>query len=175
MQASQPRRWHAPERLPPQALRLLPLALILLPILASLAGCTNIYYIATQTVATPTISPAGGTFSAPQTVTLTDATPAASIFYTIDGTTPTPASLPYTAAFTLSQSTTVKAIATASGYTNSAIAAATFLIAIPQAATPTFTPPAGTYTTTQSVVISDTTPSASIGKNILDAPSRLLS
>jgi hypothetical protein len=69
--------------------------------------------------ATPVISPATGTFTSPQAVTITDATSNSSIFYTIDGSQPTPASKPYTNSFTLSSTTTVKAIATASGFTQS--------------------------------------------------------
>ncbi|MDP2172625.1 MAG: chitobiase/beta-hexosaminidase C-terminal domain-containing protein, partial [Candidatus Cloacimonadaceae bacterium] len=49
-----------------------------------------------------------------------------SIFYTTNGTTPTPASTPYTAPFTISQTTTVKAIATAPGHNNSNIATGTY-------------------------------------------------
>jgi hypothetical protein len=72
--------------------------------------------------ATPAISPATGTYSAPQTVTITDATSGASIFYTVDGSQPTTSSTPYGGAFVVNASTTVKAIATAAGFTQSATA-----------------------------------------------------
>jgi hypothetical protein len=44
--------------------------------------------ILAQTAA-PVISPASGTYSAAQTITITDATPGATIYYTLDGSTPT--------------------------------------------------------------------------------------
>ena len=58
-------------------------------------------------------------------------------------------------------SETLKAIAVASGYTNSAVASAAYTIAsaLP---TPTFSPAAGTYTGAQSVTISDATSGATI-------------
>ncbi|HEY1469183.1 MAG TPA: chitobiase/beta-hexosaminidase C-terminal domain-containing protein [Candidatus Acidoferrum sp.] len=45
--------------------------------------------------ATPTLLPAGGTFSAAQSVTISDTTASATIYYTTDGTTPTASSLVY--------------------------------------------------------------------------------
>lgn len=56
-------------------------------------------------VATPQISCANNM------VTITCATEGASIYYTIDGTDPTASSTPYSAAFAITQNTTVKAIA----------------------------------------------------------------
>src|SRR5262249_39814835 len=68
---------------------------------------------------TPVISPVTGTYTSSQTVTITDSTPGASIFYTTDGSQPTTSSTLYTNSFTLNTTTTVKAIATASGFTQS--------------------------------------------------------
>lgn len=62
-------------------------------------------------VATPEITPATGTFTSDQEVTITCATEGAKIYYTTDGTDPTAQSTEYTAAFTVSETTTVKAIA----------------------------------------------------------------
>jgi hypothetical protein len=82
----------------------------------------------TPQAATPTFSVASGTYSSPQTVTIFDATPGATIYYTTDGTTPTTSSKQYTVPLTVSSTETVEAIATASGYTTSAVATATYTI-----------------------------------------------
>src|SRR2546430_12551242 len=72
--------------------------------------------------ATPALSPGGGTFTSSVTVTLTDSTPGATIYYTTDGSTPTTASAAYTGPITVTTTQTIKAIAVASGYTTSAVA-----------------------------------------------------
>lgn len=87
----------------------------------------------TPTAATPTISPAAGTYSAAQTITLASGTSGASIFYTLDGSTPTSGSTAYSAPFSLSSGATVKAIATKSGLSNSGVLAATYVINTPPA------------------------------------------
>ncbi len=79
-------------------------------------------------VATPTITPAGGTFTASASVTLSTATAGATIRYTLDGSDPTAASAAYTQPLTLSSSATVKARAFMSGMTDSAVAGAAFTI-----------------------------------------------
>ena len=79
------------------------------------------------TVATPTFSPAGGTYSVAQTVTITTTTSGATIYYTTDGIIPTTNSTHYTAAITVNTTTTIKAIAVKDGV-SSAVATATFTI-----------------------------------------------
>ena len=59
------------------------------------------------------------------TLSLTSSTPNATIYYTTDGTTPTTNSTKYTGPITLTQNCTVKAIAVAEGYENSAVASYT--------------------------------------------------
>lgn len=120
------------------------------------------YTINLAAAGTPTFSVTAGTYTSAQTVALADETSGAKIYYTIDGTTPTTSSTAYSAAISVATTTTIKAIATASGYTTSAVASATYTINIPTVATPTFTPAAGTYTTVQSVSIADTTSGAKI-------------
>ncbi|MEW2521640.1 chitobiase/beta-hexosaminidase C-terminal domain-containing protein [Actinacidiphila alni] len=88
------------------------------------------------TVATPSFSPAGGTFSSAQTVTISDATSGASIRYTLDGSAPTASSTLYSAPLTISSSTTVKAIGIKSGSANSAVATASYTIGTTQASCP---------------------------------------
>jgi len=116
-----------------------------------------------QNAATPTFSPAGGTYSAAQTVTLSDSTTGAAIYYTTDGSTPTNTSTPYSKPFTVSATTTVNAIAAdPPNYLNSTVATATYTINLPVAATPAFSPAPGTFTSVQSVTLSDSTTGAAI-------------
>ncbi len=126
-------------------------------------GQVDVYGIlgGTQQAPAPVISPAGGTFNGSQQVTLTDTVSGATIYYTTDGSTPTTASTKYTAPFQLTTDTTVQAIASASGYLQSAVSTATYTFNT-QTAMPQFSPAAGSYTTTQSVAISDSTSGAVI-------------
>lgn len=126
------------------------------------SGVVSAAYVIEVPAATPTFSPAAGTYTSVQTVSILDSTPSASIFYTINGTTPTPSSTPYTGPITVSSTTTIKAIVTAPGFLNSAVGTAVYTLTLPPAATPTFAPPAGIYTSIQSVVITSATPSALI-------------
>ncbi len=114
--------------------------------------------------ATPSFSPPPGTYVTAQSVTISDTTPASAIFYTTDGTTPTTASTQFTGPIMVASTETIEAIAVANGFSDSAVATATYTIgtAPSPAATPTFSPPAGTYTSAQMVTISDTTPGATI-------------
>jgi len=115
-----------------------------------------------QVTATPVFSPSGGPHLAPRSVTITCATAGATIHYTIDGSPPTVESAVYSSPITLMVTTTLKAIAVSPGLGDSAVAEAWFDISLPAVAIPTFTPPAGTYTAGQSVVIATTTESATI-------------
>ena len=81
--------------------------------------------------AAPTFSPAAGTYSSAQNVTLSTSTEGATIHYTTDGAEPTTNSSVYNSAITVSQTTTIKAIAVAEGYNNSAVASATYTITQP--------------------------------------------
>ncbi|MWC30984.1 hypothetical protein GON22_23115 [Paenibacillus sp. MMS18-CY102] len=80
-------------------------------------------------VAQPVITPATGTFTGTQNVTITDATAGATIRYTTDGSTPTATTgTVYAGAFTVSATTTVKAIAVKSGMTDSTVATSVITI-----------------------------------------------
>jgi hypothetical protein len=79
--------------------------------------------------AVPTMSLASGTYNAMATVTITAATPGATIYYTTNGLTPTTASRVYTGPITVSSTTTIEAIASAKGYRASAVGSATYTIA----------------------------------------------
>ena len=63
------------------------------------------------TVATPEFTPDGGTYYTPQTVSISCATPGATILYTIDGSEPATNGLVYSTPLNISTNTTVKAIA----------------------------------------------------------------
>jgi hypothetical protein len=79
--------------------------------------------------AAPVFKPAAGAYSKAQTVTLSDTTPATTFYYTTNGAAPTTASTRYTSAgIAVSATETVKAIAVAAGYTQSATATATYTI-----------------------------------------------
>ena len=116
-----------------------------------------------QTAATPVISPTTGTFTSPQTVTITDATSGSAIFYTVDGSQPTTSSTQYTAAFPVNTTTTVKAIATAPNFLQSATATSVITINAPsQTSTPLISPVTGTYSSPQTVNITDATSGSTI-------------
>ena len=70
-------------------------------------------------VATPVISPSEEIFNGTVEVSMSTTTSEASIYYTTDGSDPTTSSIPYGSPFTLSTTTTVKAIAVKNGMANS--------------------------------------------------------
>jgi unsaturated rhamnogalacturonyl hydrolase len=116
-------------------------------------------------VATPTFNPSGGSFSSPQNVTISTTTGGASIRYTTDGSTPSEtAGTIYSGPVSISSTTTLKAMAYESGFTDSAVTSATYTIGSSggTVATPVFSPGGGTYSSAQTVTISTTTGGASI-------------
>ncbi len=126
-------------------------------------GQVDVYGLlnAQQQAPAPVISPSGGTYNGAQQVTITDTVSGASIYYTTDGSTPTTGSTKYSGPFQLSTDATVQAIASASGYLQSAVTTASYNFNT-QTSLPTFSPAAGSYTTTQTVTISDSTSGATI-------------
>ena len=64
-----------------------------------------------EVIAKPLITPSTGTYAEAQSVTITCETSGATIYYTTDGNDPTAESTAYTAAFDVTETTTVKAIA----------------------------------------------------------------
>ncbi|MGA3090140.1 MAG: FG-GAP-like repeat-containing protein [Terriglobales bacterium] len=83
----------------------------------------------TVPAATPKFSPAAGTYSLPQSVTITDSTPGAMIYYSTNGMPPLPIfPFQYTGPVTVSASETIQAIAVAAGYPQSAVGSATYNI-----------------------------------------------
>ncbi|MGA3007114.1 MAG: chitobiase/beta-hexosaminidase C-terminal domain-containing protein, partial [Opitutaceae bacterium] len=121
--------------------------------------------------ATPTFSPPAGTYTSGQMVTISSANGYTTIVYTTDGSTPTESNGLASNGQTLQNgqsifiggstgNITLKAIAIGYGQPDSAVAIGVYDILPP--ATPTFSPPAGTYSSAQSVTIGSTTNDAVI-------------
>ena len=104
--------------------------------------------VPSNTVATPEISPVGGEVTEPVEVEITCATVGATIYYTLDGTTPTASSTEYTESFTVTATTTVKAIAIKEDMDDSEVATVTYTFVLPTVATPEFSPIGGNVTET---------------------------
>lgn len=90
----------------------------------------------TESVATPTFTPAEGTYTSSQNVTISTATDGATVYYTTDGTEPTTSSSIYSSPINVSQTTTIKAIAVKDGMDDSEVAEASYVIKSDAAALP---------------------------------------
>lgn len=84
----------------------------------------------TPQAATPQFSVAPGVYSGTQTISITDSTPGATIYYSADGYYPNTSSsnMQYSTPSTVSNSQIVTAIAVAPGYSNSALAVGRYII-----------------------------------------------
>jgi hypothetical protein len=107
------------------------------------------------TAPTVTASPAAGTYTSAQSVTLS-ANETATIYYTTNGTTPTTASTVYSGPISISATTTLQFIGKDSAGNTSTPVAATYTINLPADTTaPVLTiTPAATFTDTQTVTMS---------------------
>jgi Chitobiase/beta-hexosaminidase C-terminal domain len=120
-------------------------------------------YIDGGPVATPVFSPPPGTYEMPTDVTVTCATPGATIRFTLNMSEPTESS-PIVAnggTVHITGSRWLKAKAFKSGMTPSATMAGTYIDGSP-VATPVFSPPPGTYEMPMNVTVSCATPGATI-------------
>ena len=108
----------------------------------------------TLQVAAVTVSPAAGTYSSAPSVTLSTTSPGAAIYYTLDGSTPTTSSTPYTGPFPVSTTTTVQSLGARTGWTCSGVTSATYTMNFGTLSAPTASPAAGTYVTSVSVSLS---------------------
>ncbi len=129
--------------------------------------------------AAPVFSVASGQYSTIQTVSISDSTDGAVIYYAIGGSDINPTVkhanasvksrrdvpyswLLYTGPITVSSTESIFSYATAVNYGDSTITEADYYINLAPAATPSFSPGTGNYTSAQSVVISDSTDGAAI-------------
>lgn len=81
-----------------------------------------------QAAATPTFSPPAGSYASAQSVSIASTTPGAAVYYTTNNSPPTAASTLYTGPVDVSATMTLRAIAIAAGYADSAIGTATYTI-----------------------------------------------
>lgn len=126
---------------------------------------TATYSISYVKAANPLFLPTAGTYETDQDVVLSSTTDGATIYFTIDGSTPTVSSTEYTGGVAVAgdgTTVTIKAIAVKSGRLESAVSAAAYEINYDQVSTPQFSPVEGTYETDQQVAISTSTVGATI-------------
>jgi cytochrome c peroxidase len=122
---------------------------------------------ASAAVATPTFSPGGGTFTSAQSVTISSTTSGAAIRYTTDGSTPSATvGTVYSGPVTVSATTTLRAIAYASGMTDSNVASATYTITTTPPPTLTWEAESLTRTTNGATASNDSDGSASGGSRV---------
>ena len=88
----------------------------------------SVPYSVLPPAATPVFSLKSGDYRGAQTVSITDASGGATIYYTVDGTTPTTSSPPYGGTITVSSTETLKADAYAPGLTRSGVRTANYTI-----------------------------------------------
>ena len=116
------------------------------------------YTISQPVLAAPAFTPAAGTFTTPQMVTLSSMT-GASIYYTTDGSSPSISSPKYSGPITVAASETISAIAAENGYAASPVASAAYVIdmsttPMPAASTTSLTiSPSGALTAGESTTL----------------------
>jgi hypothetical protein len=92
------------------------------------------YTINLNPAAAPTFNPAGGSFTGPQMVTISDSISGANIYYTLDGSSPLNGNVPsatatlFTGPVSITQNTILNAVAVAAGSAASPIASAAYTI-----------------------------------------------
>ncbi len=110
--------------------------------------------------ATPVFSPASGPLVYGTNISISCATPGSTIYYAMDGTTPTTSSPVYSGPLAIYGDTTLSALATAPQYLNSAIQ--TVFYTLVKAAIPVFTPSQGPLTNGTWISMSTATSNAII-------------
>ena len=134
------------------------------PLTSAVYGQLNIYGLLSgfSYAQPPVFTPGGETFSTPSlSVSITDATPGAAIYYTRDGSTPSPVSTRYSRPITVASNQTISAIASAPGFLQSSVASAAYTSSsvVPD---PVVSPASGIFTNSVPVKLTDSLTSASI-------------
>ena len=123
------------------------------------SGVKSAAYVITGTVATPTFSPDGGTYTSAQNVAIATSTSGATIRYTTDGTTPTSTiGTIYSAPVAIAGDTTLKAVAYKTGWNDSGVKSAGYVITVNEPPVASFT-----YTCYSANFTCDFDASASVG------------
>jgi hypothetical protein len=133
--------------------------------MANSSVATGSFTISYPKILTPTFTPATGTYTSDQNVSISCATSGTTIYYTTDGSTPTTSSALFTSPITVAgngNSMTIMTLAVKSGMTNSSIAAATYNISYATVGTPTYSSAAGIFAADQNITITSVTPGATI-------------
>jgi len=123
---------------------------------AQLAYWASVMHGPDPGVPNPTFSPTPTTYHSPIVVNISDSLSGSTIYYTTDGSAPTTSSAVYNSPISIASTTTFRAMATFSGLPNSAVMLATYSIVLPQAPPPQFSPTPSTFTSPQSVKLSNT-------------------
>ncbi|SHK53762.1 Serine protease, subtilisin family [Clostridium cavendishii DSM 21758] len=110
----------------------------------------------------PNVNVAAGIYTSAQTITLSDSTSGVSIYYTLDGTTPTVKSNLYTTPIIINSTKTLKAVAIDANGNTSGVLSNTYIINSTIPLKPIASVPGGTYSTNQIVSLSDRTSGVSI-------------
>jgi hypothetical protein len=87
--------------------------------------------VSASAAATPTFSPAPGTYASKQSVALSTTTPGSTIYYTTNGSAPTTSSARYAGPIAVGSSEVIEAVAVAQGYANSGMARGDYVISAP--------------------------------------------
>jgi subtilase family serine protease len=95
------------------------------------SGVASASFAIAPVAPTPTIAPNGGSIAKGKSVTITSSLANATIYYTLDGSTPTTSSSVYSQPIVVNSSETITAIVVASGYSTSAAASAAFTATTP--------------------------------------------
>jgi len=127
-----------------------------------LVNCPSTPKPPANTVAAPAFSPSEGAYADTQSVSLSTSTEGAEIRYTTDGSAPTATTgSVYSGPIQVSSTTTLRAMASKTGWADSPVVSATFTIG-GKVADVQFDPPAGTFDASASVTLRTATEGAQI-------------